>query len=107
MHQHALRRYWITTAILFSIALVIKLFSLSHTWVEQWYSTGIYIFISSILRIFTGWVPFSIGDVLYTVAGIWIIVKVVKSLAALFRRRVTKRSFVRGVLKTINFLLLI
>ena len=107
MHHYSLRRYWVKTIILFIIALAIKLFSLNHTWVEQFYSTGVYIFISCALRILTGWLPFSIGDVLYAAAVIWIIVKVIRLLAALFRRSITKKSFVRGVLKTINLLLFI
>ena len=32
--------------------------------VENYYSNGIYIYISSLLRIFLGWIPFSIGDLL-------------------------------------------
>lgn len=106
MH-HPLRRYWVQTIILFIIALIIKLFSLKHTLVEQYYATGLYTFIGSALRIVAGWIPFSVGDILYTAAGIWIIVKIVRHTAALFKRRVTKQSFVRGVIKTINVLLLV
>jgi hypothetical protein len=107
MHHHSLRRYWIKTIILFLIALAIKLFSLNHTLVEELYSTGVYNFISSALRILTGRIPFSIGDILYAVAIIWIIVKVIRQLVALFGRQVTKKSFMRGVIKTLNLLLII
>lgn len=107
MYNHSLRRYWIKTIILLFIAVVIKLFSLNHTLVEQYYSTGFYIFISSVLRTVTGWLPFSLGDILYAAAAIWIIVKLIRLVVALFRRRVTLKSFGSGVLKTINLLLLI
>ena len=41
--------------------------------VEQYYSNGIYKYISSFLRTIFGWLPFSIGDVLYFIAIILII----------------------------------
>jgi hypothetical protein len=107
MNHYSLRRYWISTLILLFIAISIKLFSLNHTLVEQYYSTGLYIFISNSLRIVTGWLPISIGDVLYAAVAIWMIVKLVRHAAALFRRKVTINSFVRGALKITNLLLLI
>ena len=107
MRHHYLHRYWIKTFILFIIALAIKLFSLNHTLVEQYYSTGIYVFISSALRIITGLVPFSIGDVLYAATVVWIIIIVIRQIIALFKRSITRKSFVAGVFKTINVLLFI
>lgn len=41
--------------------------------VEQYYSNGIYIFISKLMRYSFGWIPFSVGDLFYTFAGIYII----------------------------------
>ncbi len=39
----------------------------SHTeWIETYYSNGIYPFISNSFRYLLGWIPFSIGDILYT-----------------------------------------
>lgn len=39
----------------------------SHTdWIETYYSNGIYPFISKAFRLLFGWVPFSVGDLLYT-----------------------------------------
>ncbi len=107
MHNHSLRRYGIKTILLFSIALLIKLFSLSPTLVEEYYSTGIYIYLSKLLRILTGWLPFSVGDVLYAAAVIWIIIKTVRLIKALISQNITKKSLGRGILKTINVLLLV
>ena len=39
--------------------------------VEQFYSNGLYLFISKLMRYTFGWIPFSVGDVLYTLAGIY------------------------------------
>ncbi len=41
--------------------------------IEQYYSNGLYLYISKLLRIIFGWLPFSIGDILYTILGIIII----------------------------------
>src|SRR3954454_13631195 len=102
MHNYSLRRYWVKTIVLLILAIIIKLFSLNHSLVEEYYTNGIYILISNVLRVITGWVPFSIGDVLYAIAIIWMGAKMVHHGSSIFRRRVTKKSFVRGILKTVN-----
>lgn len=39
----------------------------SHTdWIETYYSNGIYPFVSNTFRVLFGWIPFSVGDLLYT-----------------------------------------
>ncbi|MDN3493404.1 DUF3810 domain-containing protein [Winogradskyella bathintestinalis] len=41
--------------------------------VEQFYSNGLYVFLSKLSHYILGWLPFSVGDILYTLAGIYII----------------------------------
>jgi hypothetical protein len=41
--------------------------------IEQFYSNGIYVFLSKLMRYVFGWLPFSVGDIFYTLAGIYII----------------------------------
>lgn len=41
--------------------------------VEQLYSNGLYVYISKLMRYAFGWVPFSVGDVLYTLATVYIL----------------------------------
>ena len=41
--------------------------------VEQFYSNGLYVFLSKLSRYIFGWIPFSVGDILYTLAGIYVI----------------------------------
>ncbi len=43
------------------------------SFVEQFYSNGLYVFLSKIMRYVFGWLPFSVGDLLYTLGGIYII----------------------------------
>ncbi len=47
--------------------LVIKIISFFPEFVEHFYSNGIFIFTSKVLRYVFGWIPFSFGDILYCV----------------------------------------
>ncbi|MGC4039242.1 MAG: DUF3810 domain-containing protein [Flavobacterium sp.] len=57
--------------------------------VERFYSNGLYSFTSKVERTVLGWVPFSVGDVLYTVLIIYL-------LAAIWKSRKTWRSQWKG-----------
>lgn len=61
--------------------------------IENYYSTGIYIKISSFLRIITGWTNISIGDVLYAVIGIQIFIWIIKIISLLFKKQTTRYDF--------------
>ncbi len=92
-------------AVLLAAALLIKAFSFFGGFIESWYSSSAYQYISGLLRIITGWLPFSSGDVLYAAAGIWLMVKLFKSIRALVKRRVTKTSFLLGLKKSMVIIL--
>jgi Protein of unknown function (DUF3810) len=53
--------------------LIVKLLSNYPNFVETYYSNGLYQFISKTLRYVFGWLPFSVGDLFYTIAIIYII----------------------------------
>jgi Protein of unknown function (DUF3810) len=86
--------YWISLA---SVAIAIKIFSLFPSAVEKYYSDGLYPVVSSVQRFLFGWLPFSIGDVLYGAAVLYLIVGIVRVVKALIRRSVTKHSFFLGL----------
>ena len=67
-----------TLLFLLVIAALIRLFSLREDWVERYYTFGLYPFLSKAFRTLLGWVPFSIGDLLYIGAFVWLVVKVWK-----------------------------
>ena len=52
---------------------LVFLFSKFPTFIENNYTSGLYIYISKILRSLFGWIPFSIGDVIYSILIIFII----------------------------------
>lgn len=53
--------------------IFVKWFGAYPHLVEQYYSEGIYPSISKFLRILFGWIPFSMGDIFYTILGIAIL----------------------------------
>lgn len=55
----------LTLVILTLIAISIKIFSLYPSAVEKYYSNGIYLYSSRLQRWIFGWIPFSIGDIIY------------------------------------------
>ena len=76
-------RYWLIPLM---IAAGVKIFSFFPAAVEKYYSTGIYPVISIFPRLVFGWVPFSIGDILYALALIYLIVSLVKFFSRAFKR---------------------
>ena len=96
---------WKKVLILFGAAIIIKIFSFFPSLVEEWYSVKIYPLISMALRWLTGWLPFSLGDVLYAVAALWILIRIYKTLKAVFKRRVTKQSFGNSLRRTLVIIL--
>jgi signal transduction histidine kinase len=63
----------IITLFLIVQIIIIQIFKHFPEFIEQFYSNGIYIFISKLTRYIFGWIPFSVGDIFYTLAGILII----------------------------------
>lgn len=73
--------------VLLLLAVSVKIFSLNANRVESLYSTGLYPVLSKVLRTAFGWVPFSVGDVLYVLAFVWLVRKTRKALLLLKRRQ--------------------
>ena len=90
---------WVKLGILFAIALAISVFSWFPESVERVYSVGIYPGLSSLLRIFTKWIPFSIGDILYAWLTIYLVIGVVKGGIRLYRKEYTRQHLIRFLFK--------
>jgi hypothetical protein len=84
--------------ILVALVILIKVFSFFPGAVERFYSRGLYLVFARILRVLLGWVPFSVGDIIYTCAVAWLIYVLVR-----FVRRLIQRKLERGWLwKTVR-----
>lgn len=53
--------------------LLISILKNYPAFIEQFYSNGLYVFISKLMRYVFGWIPFSVGDIFYTIAAIYFI----------------------------------
>lgn len=78
------------------MALIIKIFSFFPAAVERYYSNGLYPLISRALRFVFGWIPFSVGDIGYTLAAIWLLVMLYKLIRAIIQKRITASFLLRA-----------
>lgn len=94
---------------LIAIALVIfiKLFSLNGAAVEKYYTYGIYPVYSTISGFLLGWIPFSVGDILYITAGVWLVYKFVKNFWLLFKRGFKRSQFLPKVADSVLVLVFV
>ncbi|MEO8252822.1 MAG: DUF3810 domain-containing protein [Flavobacterium sp.] len=60
------RKYLLPLLLIIQI-LILKIIAFFPEYVERFYSNGLYPFVSNFLRIMLGWIPISVGDILYFV----------------------------------------
>jgi hypothetical protein len=72
------RKYILPLFLLFQI-IFLKVLAFFPEFVEKWYSNSLYVFISKINRTLFGKIPFSVGDLLYTIAIIYAIYWLIKN----------------------------
>ena len=77
----------ITWICLVVLAVAIKVLSRYPGAVEQYYSTGLYPVLARLQRGLFGWIPFSVGDILYGAALVWIGYGLVHAIKAMVRRQ--------------------
>lgn len=79
--------------------VLIKVLAHYPQFVEKHYSFGIYQWISKFMRLVLGWIPFSVGDILYTLAAIYAIRWLFKN-----RKRLRKdtKNYALDVLSTVS-----
>jgi hypothetical protein len=73
--------------LLLIFSVLLRLFSVNAAWVEQYYSLGLYPTVATFFRLLTGWVPFSVGDLFYILAFIWLVRKTWKLVMLLKKGR--------------------
>lgn len=80
-----------TLVILAIAVLLLQLLFAFPLFIEKYYSTGVYPIISRLFRLVFGWLPFSIGDILYATAIVFLLVKMVRLFQA-WRKKKLNRS---------------
>lgn len=91
--------------ILIGLAIAIKVFSLFPHAVERYYTGGIYPVISAGQRILFGWIPISVGDLLYAAAVIILLVRLYRMVRLVVKRR-TNRQYWKNTLALTAFVVL-
>jgi len=101
------KKYWIFIVILTGFALIIHFFSSNSVRVEHYYSTGIYPYMAAFLRYLLGWLPFSVGDILYGMLVLWLLYRIGMIIRAIFKRRLFPRGFAPAIFRLAILLLLV
>jgi Protein of unknown function (DUF3810) len=102
--MHTKKKAWLIISVLI---VLIKIFSLFPSAVEKYYSNGIYPVISRGLRFLFGWLPFSMGDLLYLFAGIYLLIKLTRFIAAIFKRKAGGAFWWNGIRWLVFYSLLV
>jgi hypothetical protein len=90
------KKYLLPLALLIQIVFV-QLISFFPEFIEDFYSNGLYTFISSFSRIVFGVFPFSVGDLCYLITIVFLIVVYFKN------RKITKLSWRDRILKILGY----
>ena len=99
IHENRLKR---TIWLLFG-SLLLFLLGLLPDFVEKWYSLGFYPLFANFLRILTGWIPFSFGDLLYIGFGVWLFVLLRKGIGVIFNKKITTDLIIHLLGNVIRF----
>ena len=78
MQLTKIKKWWLKPLILLLVVITLHILALQHSFIENVYSAFIYPPLAYVLRLLTGWIPFSVGDMLYTIAFIWLLVKTIQ-----------------------------
>ena len=100
------KQKWIWLSLLILIILI-KLWSQNRYNVEIFYSGKFYYSLSLIQRFLFGWIAFSLGDILYFVAGCWLLWKLLKNARLIVKKKLTKALFFHKLVKPALVLIII
>jgi hypothetical protein len=87
---------WIFPLILIVLIEVAKL---SQAFIENYYTNGLYAYISNLLRTLFGWCPFSLGDLFYYIIIFQFIFCISKGIFFLFKSKIELKKIVIGIKK--------
>ncbi|MBJ2174611.1 DUF3810 domain-containing protein [Aureibaculum sp. A20] len=77
--------YQLLSLLLVVQILLVKLLSHFPNTIDLYYSNGIYPIISNIFRFTFSWIPFSVGDILYFLIGLSLLIGIVKWIKSKFK----------------------
>lgn len=99
-------RISLVTALLI-LALFIFFIAGNHSWIEKNYAIGFYPKLSAVLRVAFGWIPFSLGDVLYSIVAVSVFWQLGKFVVRLFHKTDSWRKKLAPLLTAATILLFV
>lgn len=99
-----LMKAW-TWVVLILLVILIKFASGYPHFIEHYYSNGLYPVISRCQRFLFGWIPFSIGDLLYAIFILIALFKTGRLLKMIFKRTFNRYFLISGLKQAIFFFL--
>lgn len=87
------KKKWLFIGLLLALAVIIKVYSADAQRVETGYAVGLYPSLVNGLRFLLGWIPFSIGDLLYGIFGAWALWKLVKGIQLIYLKKASWSGF--------------
>jgi cytochrome b561 len=101
------KKKWLFIGVLLAFVILIRVYAADELRVEDGYSTGVYPCLATLLRLVFGWLPFSIGDLLYGLFGIWVLWKLIKGIKAVYKRQASWKGLATRCFKILILFLLI
>ena len=93
--------------ILVFICLSIHFFGRNSHWVDDYYAHGFYLYISKGLRFLLGWLPFSLGDILYLGVIILVLRAVFIFFRKIFKKEITKTYLYQKIYSSVSLLCMV
>jgi hypothetical protein len=93
------KRYFARILFPLLIIVLIKIFATNSFWVEKYYATGLFPWIANLLRVLTGWLPVSLGDIFYFLVGVWLLYKIIRFVVSLFTKQYKRNLWLDGLTK--------
>lgn len=88
-------------------AILIKWISLYPSFIEKYYTNGVYPIISRILRILFGWIPFSLGDLFYSFLLLIVFYKMFQLTRIIWNKKFNRQYLIAGLQQLIFFFLFV
>jgi len=93
--------------LLILLVILIKLSSFYPGTIEASYSNGVYPVISEVQRFLFGWLPFSLGDLIYGFFILVILIKTWQLIRTIFKKKFNRQYFLSGLKQIIFFFLFV
>lgn len=91
--------------VLIALLIIILVIASQRMFVEKYYTSGLYPPVAKGMRALLGWSSLSFGDVLYFLAAVWILYKLIKNIRLLFIKKLSGRIIWRKTKKLLVVLL--